>query len=62
MYDDERLGKRCPSRDDKNDKMTDRETAQEGVRALLRLSVEDPSREGLEDPLADRFLGLVRQS
>lgn len=46
----------------KNDKMTDRETAQEGVRALLRLSVEDPSREGLEDPLADRFLGLVRQS
>ncbi|NYM45565.1 GTP cyclohydrolase, partial [Salmonella enterica subsp. enterica serovar Typhimurium] len=29
--------------------MTDRETAQEGVRALLRLSVEDPSREGLED-------------
>ncbi|MES6463992.1 GTP cyclohydrolase, partial [Cutibacterium acnes] len=24
--------------------------------------VEDPSREGLEDPLADRFLGLVRQS
>lgn len=46
----------------KIDKMTDRETAQEGVRALLRLSVEDPSREGLEDPLADRFLGLVRQS
>lgn len=27
--------------------MTDRETAQEGVRALLRLSVEDPSRGGL---------------
>lgn len=35
--------------DDKNGEMTDRDTANEGVRALLRLLGQDPSREGLED-------------
>ena len=35
--------------DDKNGEMTDRDTANEGARALLRLLGQDPSREGLED-------------